>query len=1175
MIQKLFKTILGVILLLLFLVSLAPTLLSTSWGKDTALRYLNTTINGSLEATHFNFHLFGSQEIKGIELKDPSGKTILTADSASIRAPFLSLLKDGLSSGRISLSHLDGSLVADNQGLSNIQQALKAKKGLDSTFYGVTTPIALKNVNADIHLANPVMIQASGTTVDADLEGHFDIDMMAKGLTVAELKKLEHNPELIFGDHAQIKTKIKTENLPINLIDHFAALGNSELRGILPLLIGNKLDLAVDGEMEEQGKAFRVKIEAKSPNLNGNVSAIINANTLTVDKPSTIILTLVPELFEKLQETSDSLKGLTIRQQTQLLLALESLQIPYKMLENQHMQFATASLIVKGRIDLQKAIIQTNTVLGDIALQKFTVVAESPKGSPDLSLNVDGEASQGGKPIAVTIATTLNKTKKLSKQIPLMQASLKRIPLALADQLLGLNGFLVDAMGPVADMTVNAQVAKKDTIATLSFKSERLDIPAVNIRFNNATMTVEPIVFHYQMDPALSARIFPQGSFLKLPSNVPLTATLSIDPIQDFNELLDPSSLLLSGKFNADEILFQIAKSPETVSFQDLAILWKLDIPNKAYQSQFAGQSTLSNEHTVGTFKGELELKNHKVFSSIVLNQVSSKALNLFLQKPEIAVLLGPNVDLSLSTDLSFYEQPRGTVGFKLAGQQLSGRGQIQLGKVISLSEPLTLDITLTPERFTALRSLLKKDLSTKDQLTLIDDATIKLTLNSLQLPLGKASSIDLPLLTFKTTLLADKMAILDAANGQSLTFESISAELSADNLQRDIAFNIEGKQRNKVQGLNDFNIVGNLMNGINADGSVNSQTFGLNLDSKVSNLPLDLLCRVLCVEPSMNQRVQTLFGNDFNATIHVALKAMEGLVQATIDAQNGHIGLDATLSKGFLTLNRPFTSEFIVTPQLGKSILQEIFPLLSGIKSSDQPIKISIDNKGFSYPFKAFNIGQVRIAKANLSLGKVKFTNEGQLGTILSLLTNPNTDLISVWFTPLYLSLQDGNLRLERIDLLISDQFPVATWGTVNFVRDRVDMVIGLSGYALNHAFKLQLNQDALLQIALKGTTSNASIDKRKATTKIGALVAQSQGSPQGLVIGTVLNIASGGLMEDKAPAPTTSPLPWASQLEQQQKDGTSKTKGTAKEKVKQVKDLPLDFMEKGANKLLDKLFK
>ena len=324
------------------------------------------------------------------------------------------------------------------------------------------------------------------------------------------------------------------------------------------------------------------------------------------------------------------------------------------------------------------------------------------------------------------------------------------------------------------------------------------------------------------------------------------------------------------------------------------------------------------------------------------------------------------------------------------------------------------------------------------------------------------------------------------------------------------------------------FSLEGKASKIFNSTGDIDIDHLGLLLDTNIQQFPLKILSQFIGLGDEITKRISATLGDTINALIHIDIRQLQGPVTANLSGSNGSIALNASVRDGILFLNQNFQSQIVLSKEFGKYVLEDIFPLASGLVGSDNPLNINIDAKGFSLPIKNFDLNRVKIETASLQMGKVRFRKEGKLGSVLSLFNTQGNQDISVWFTPLYISMKDGQMTFQRMDMLIMDAYPIATWGTVNFVKDKVNMVIGLTARALNTGLNIPgLDGDYMLQIPFKGTIDNASIDKKKATAKIAALVASNRG-PEGLFIGTALRIASGELSEEKAPSPTTNPLPW-----------------------------------------------
>jgi hypothetical protein len=147
---------------------------------------------------------------------------------------------------------------------------------------------------------------------------------------------------------------------------------------------------------------------------------------------------------------------------------------------------------------------------------------------------------------------------------------------------------------------------------------------------------------------------------------------------------------------------------------------------------------------------------------------------------------------------------------------------------------------------------------------------------------------------------------------------------------------------------------------------------------------------------------------------------------------------------------------------------------------------------------------------------------------------------------------------------MLVSDTYHFAAWGTADLSQKRVDMIIGVAGNTISKALGVAgIKRDSMLQIPFKGPLSNPKLDKTKAAAKISSLVASKQG-PEGMILGTFIDLASGTFLEQDPPPPTTNPFPWGVMAEVSENE-------QVKEKVKIS---PLEEIEKGSKSLLKKIF-
>lgn len=301
-----------------------------------------------------------------------------------------------------------------------------------------------------------------------------------------------------------------------------------------------------------------------------------------------------------------------------------------------------------------------------------------------------------------------------------------------------------------------------------------------------------------------------------------------------------------------------------------------------------------------------------------------------------------------------------------------------------------------------------------------------------------------------------------------------------------------------------------------------------INADLKFNKFPIAKTCDLFCTDSLLRKQTRAILGNHITGALQVKMDQWDGYARTDIEGDNGKIHANGRLTHGVLTLNDALTAQLQVTPLLGTEVLSEAFPILSGIISSEDFVTLQIPPQGTQIQIFPFSTANTSIGDSILKLGKLTISSQGDLGEILSLLTKTQGENITVWFTPLYFNMHEGQININRMDMLIMDEYPVATWGKVNFPKDRVQMMIGFTPRAIEKAFKLEgLPTDYLLQIELKGTLDNASVNRSKALAKISSLVASTQGI-EGMLVGSVIDIASGSLSDPAPPVPTTTPLPW-----------------------------------------------
>lgn len=1084
-------TILTLAIIAFLLILAAPTVVSTEWGRDKTLSIVNSQIPGSLSIKEISLSWLGSQKVVGFELKDPAGGTVVSFDSFSTESSLWQLIGKGHKLGKAQLVALNATIAQSEPGVTNLQKAVSKKHGgsvkgdssasnnIQLPFTGdieVTNskialntanaaPIVLKDVNAQItmtSLAEPVTAHIVGATQQGSLTGKFVVDISLAGFDSAgnlELTTDEHGM-LTTGENGQIHFNVQVENLPVDLLDQVAAMGNAKLSGMVRAALGESLNLTVDHSISNNNLVF--EFHAKTQNLLATMDGEVVKGKFTLKEPGKVVFTLTPDFVNRVTAFNGNAGAIKLVKAAKAELTIDQLMLPLLITNDSPHLLDLKNLAMSAHLELLQADFAGSPMIGDIALRGIKATFETPETNSTATINVQGQAQQNGQPVQIKLNATIDKPAQMDELLDSMKEhsrvdlELKDFPFALADGWLGKDHALVETLGNVGTFIVTAEMNDRKADFTVKVESDKLAIPALHLRMDDYLTLTQAATVRYQVASASANRDIPM-------------------------------------EFTIEKFQFPMPKD--------------------------RGEGV--------QLKGDLALK-----------------------------VKGEGVDID---------------------------GLLSIGDTIELasSQPLQLSFALTPERFNAIRSFLKRNSTRKDKITLMEPATVNARVSALSFPLGGGN------IAVNTDVTVDKLHIADKATGQEVTVQNVSARLDSKNITKNLNFAVSATQKTDSTGASEIAFNGSVNNLYNEAGQLNMDAISARIQGKALQLPVTMFCTIACFEPSMQDKVAALAGRTLDVEVKVELKHMEGPVYAELKGENGFVKLDGKLTDDIFTLNKPFVAKVKVTPELGKAVLQDIVPFLNEVLGADKPLEITIDPSGFSVPVKTFNVNRLQIGSASLDMGKMSFSGNGELGKILSLFSKSASNTLSVWFTPLYVSMDSGVVNVQRTDLLITGHYPIAVWGKVDLPGDKVNMIIGLTAQALKYSFKIgNLDKDYVMQIPFRGTIANAAIDKTKAAAKISALIAQSQGGSKGMVLGAVLQIAGGGLSDEKTPAPTTNPLPWklendvsptsaasdspaASTAQQGQvQEASPSPKKSGKHKVK-------DELEKGANKLLNELFK
>lgn len=986
-----------------------------------------------------------------------------------------------------------------------------------------TDTLTLQSLHADIETRS----QEPDATIKVSSQASHNNGQPTKinfDLTIPKEALKKEFSTLSFGD---LSIKGNIENAPLSIVEKFSAIPMTTIAGPFA-------DLLFSLQTNQDGKT-QASVQLKSERLEiPQLNFLVDEN-LVLEKPAQIVLKLNQNLINYFFENlGPQLQGPASAQ-----LTVNTFSLPISNFSNALTKLFKSGLDAHLKVTTMR--FANVPKLGSISLNDLNIkMVGNQKHRPEVvasfNLQPDGPsrlAELMGKKTSFKTAATLG---------------------------VGLNGKL-------SANIFNIQILSE--LARIELSGELHD--GQRLVLNSPTM------FSYTFTEAGLQSMGISGDSYAFKHGTPMEMTIDSSHIpMSFDDL---SLLRLSGKLKIND--FQLQKKAN--DNHSLAVIdnlhadWSIDGATKQIAVDFSGITRLGENRASGKINGALYID--KWISNGAFNiadatmrlhanasKLPTELLSALSGQKYLVPILGNALDLSIEANASLVQAENGILSVDINSENLTGGFGLSLGDVIQLSNNRRAEFTLklTPQGYAALRHRLNDN---GGDFTLAEPTTATLTFRSLQFPRSQPLQSSL-----EGDFVIGRLVGMDVQSNDAIALNSIQGHISSNNLMENIDFNMNASG-NSGESSAAWNMLGSITNGFTSDGSINRDGLSMNFNATIESLPIPLLCQFACVDPKLKQKIEIVLGPRINANIKAQLQHMNGPVYIDVNGSNGKFTLDAIVDQGIMTLNQNLTAQLTVTPQLGEYVLKDLIPVLSGMLSADHPISLTIGKEGFALPLRSPSINNITISNAVLNMGKVHFSGESQIAKVLNLMT-PTTSSQLVWLTPAYFSLNQGFLQLARVDMFISDRYPLAAWGDADIAKDRVNMVIALSGSAISKAFNVpKISNSYFLQLPLSGRLSNPSIDKAKAVGRISALVAQSQGGPQGLVIGTFLDIATGGLTEGAIPPATTNPLPWSNLIEDGDASSQStfdQNSGSAEKKILQ----PINEIQKGATSIFKKLF-
>lgn len=538
-----------------------------------------------------------------------------------------------------------------------------------------------------------------------------------------------------------------------------------------------------------------------------------------------------------------------------------------------------------------------------------------------------------------------------------------------------------------------------------------------------------------------------------------------------------------------------------------------------------------------GTIAGRIDLSELAADSAgrmavdLEVTKLPAGLLAAFSDQPALPEVLGSAVDARLRSHLTLGETPQGTASLNARARHLSAEAELDIADAISLKQPAQLRWTLTPAAHAALSPATEQP--DPGRLLVAENTVLDATVTRLRLPRGEAGQGRLPDLEARLSV-ADA-PLRHSVSAERYRLQNLRAEVATTSSGQELTARLTGavaEGRNDPGAIDLELRVGRMFD---AEQAFSTERLALDVNGRVQQLPVAVLDRFL----ASDQLLVASLGRSVDARIDMALREGAGPVDFQLRGGNARADLAARWDRGTLTLRETLTAEVQPTEEFGRTVLARLHPVFETMRGGKDPIRLTIPAQGVVIPTGEGALGLMAIPELRLQLGRIELERGWLLDGLVTLgqrfgNLRPMGEVWTVEFTPAVMQLAEGQLAYSRrLDLLLGDQMHFATWGRMNLVEQRADLLLGIMPLTLRSVFGVAANENDALRIPIQGAPGAGMINFSQIGVELARLQAQRRLGAANPLFGALLGAAAGGTPGlSGAPQPSVSPLPWAERL-------------------------------------------
>ncbi len=1179
-------------------IALAPTLLSTGWGKKILIAKLEKSYPYAISIDKLRLGWISSQQFAGVKVYEKNGRFSFQCDEISSSASLMKILfqKDlkELNIARPILSIELSKLSAHAQ--RSLPQPKKAALlpsiSWTPSFLPVTAHVQATNGEFTLFRDKAPLVHYSDLKVDtkfsrASAPLRFDIS----GTSSEEQVKGTFHILGQMGDPQNLGITLSgsLKSFPMHGIDALMTLFKPEYQGLVLSAIGPSLDLSLQGTLSAEGFGFQ--LDARSSFLEALINTASKDNAIYLPSPGVINMTFTPDFAAKLAKLLPAFEGLSLKKNLKTALTIPQFSLPIK-----EKALDLSSLSFQAILESSPGSLLSRLTTQQIDLDAFKLNLSSSRLDQgldvDLSLlaRVDGLEShlaaqgkigslsltQGGAPFTAKGAWQIEKLslvlieemlKQKSKITPLLGQSLDAHgSFKFEEKALS---FTLEATSPTFALS-QASLTWKDELALTS--SARLCFTPSKAFLNS--LLPESLI----LKPGAALQVNLQELVLPLKSkmeNLKLKADFAIENFT-FDKVGELGSFTLNGATGNLEVAtlraiqLQAHLTPcnskrESCGQLNISTKASLDLNQQELRADSVVAFSLDKQNSSNSLTATLNGK--KLFDanpswSLLVDGTDLPIApldKLFNRQAALTSLLGPSLNLHLQAEKEKIE-------LKATSDNLNISGALTIkDKLITLAqEPLEIYFSMNAAGFAKLQSWLTTQKQIAPPFELAQPTILALTVSRLAIPISNTPT------DWRDVQLAleggvDKFAFLAKESGQQIKLDSLVLKLEKKERLSPLSVQLSSQVSTK-QGVNGKTAEGKITCAGSLQENSDLNRPSLELNAEIEQFPTPIFDLIALLTDTSS--IRPLFGDTLDAKAYARLDNGSGPVQLNLRSSNSRFSISGSVKEGVLSLSEPIHAQVKMTEELTRPLLKEVNPLSISSIVSSHPLTLEIQPDGFSLPFNDWK--KIKLSHAKIELGQLTCENQGTFQITLGLLKSKQLakdKQLELWFAPIELGIGGGIVNIERSEILVAETYEVATWGSLNLNDETVDMVLGLTSQCLNKAFSIKdLPPDYVMHIPMTGKMNDVQINTKAATAKIAALLIwqqQSDASSKGK--GGLIPGAVGELIGRLATLPDRSahtppakrPFPWDSRPKKESTETPNRKKSRVKKEDKPLKQL------------------